>query len=53
MKLVGTLKHDLWERQLEHVNARRHGLLEIIGTINDLAEKKVVRGILVTSVSEY
>ena len=45
MKLVGTWKHDLGERRLEHVNARRHGLLEIIGTINDLAEKKVVRGI--------
>ena len=45
MKLVGTWKHDLGERQLEHVNARRHGLLEITCTINDLAEKKIVRGI--------
>ena len=45
LKLVGTWKNDLGERELGHVNARRHGLLEIIGTIKDLVEKKVVRGI--------
>ena len=45
MKLVGTWKNDLGERELAHVNARRHGLLEIIGTMNDLVEKKAVRGI--------
>ena len=45
MKLVGTWKNDLGERELAHVNARRHGLLEIIGTMNGLVEKKAVRGI--------
>ena len=45
MKLVGTWKNDLGERELAHVNARRHGLLEIICTMNELVEKKVVRGI--------
>ena len=45
MKLVGTWKNDLGERELAHVNARRHGLLEIIGTMNELVEKKAVRGI--------
>ena len=45
MKLVETWKNDMRERELAHVNARRHGLLEIIGTMNDLVEKKAVRGI--------
>ena len=45
MKLVGTWKTDRGDRELAHVNARRHGLLEIIGTMNDLAEKKTVGGI--------
>ena len=45
MKLVRTWKNGLGERELAHVNARRHGLLEIIGTMNDLVEKKAVRGI--------
>ena len=45
MKLVGTGKTDRGDRELAHVNARRHGLLEIIGTMNDLAEKKIVGGI--------
>ena len=45
MKLVGTWKNDMRERELAHANARRHGLLEIIGTMNDLVEKKAVRGI--------
>ena len=41
MKLVGTWKNDLGERE----NARRHGLVEIMRTMNDLVEKKAVRGI--------
>ena len=45
MKLVGTRKHDLGERELAHVNVRRHGLLEIIGTMNDLVDNKAVLGI--------
>ena len=49
MKLVGTWKNDLGERE----NARRHGLVEIMRTMNDLVEKKAVRGISHYSVSEY
>ena len=45
MKLVGTWKNDLGERELAHVNARSHGLLGIIATMNDLVERKAVRGI--------
>ena len=45
MKLVCTRKNDLGERELAHVNARRHGLLEIIGTMKDVVEKKAVRGL--------
>ena len=38
-------RNNLGKRQLADVNVRRHGLLEIFGTMNNLVENKAVRGI--------
>ena len=45
LRLMRTSTNDLGERELPDVNERRQGLLEIIGTMNDLVDNKAVLGI--------